>query len=243
MAVFRGKKTDSDGKNGKPSQKQRSFSTVMPITEGMAAWAKVLGKRNTYAPEQSQGMVNELSAAGSVLQYELGYDSGVAPTPFGTSSPDGTHSQHDVPQMRADAQKNPNKQLDTRLGPGGVKEVRLKPNASNAYFLEGKINGHSVSFLVDTGASSVSIPGRIANLLKLEKEGRVHQAQTANGIVNVYDTLLDSVTLGNIELNWVKGSVNPSDNSNDILLGMSALSRLEFTYADGELILRQHAGE
>ena len=62
------------------------------------------------------------------------------------------------------------------------------------YIAPGTINGHAVTFLVDTGASDVNIPARVAAAIGLRR-GYPSRAHTANGIITVYNTVLDEVRL------------------------------------------------
>ena len=57
--------------------------------------------------------------------------------------------------------------------------------------------------------------------------------------ITTYSTRLDEVRLGNIELNNVRADINPHMRSDDVLLGMSFLRKLEFTQRDRELTIRQ----
>jgi aspartyl protease family protein len=102
----------------------------------------------------------------------------------------------------------------------------------------GKINGKPVEFLVDTGASFVSVPEQVANRVGLEK-GRPLTANTANGNVTVYSTSLDRISIGDITLYDVKADINPHMDGEEILLGMSFLRNLSVTHEDGKLSIRQ----
>ncbi|MBT8148751.1 MAG: retroviral-like aspartic protease family protein, partial [Gammaproteobacteria bacterium] len=63
---------------------------------------------------------------------------------------------------------------------------------------------------------------------------------TANGPVKVYSTRIGKLQLGDIVLYDVPADLNPGmDGSNEILLGMSALSQVEFSQRDGVLLLSQ----
>lgn len=136
-----------------------------------------------------------------------------------------------------DRQHNPNQQLVSRMSEGGIPEVSLRRNRSGHYVASGQINGQPVRFLLDTGASDVVIPGKIAEHLRLKK-GAPLSYQTANGMVTGYRTTLDSVILGPLELKTVPASINPRFQSNDILLGMSVLKQLEFTQRGDTLTLK-----
>jgi aspartyl protease family protein len=134
-------------------------------------------------------------------------------------------------------QQNPNRQLETRTA-AGYSEVSLERNRYGHYVASGRINGHDVVFLLDTGASDVSIPQHIADRLGLE-HGRRIPYQTANGLAYGYATQLDRVALGGIELRNVRGSINPNTDSDQILLGMSFLRQLEFSQRGETLTLLQ----
>ena len=65
---------------------------------------------------------------------------------------------------------------------------------------------------------------------------------TANGVVTIYQTRLNSLTIGEIELYNIDASINPAMNAGAILLGMSALGQIEFSQQGDTLTLRQNAG-
>lgn len=137
-----------------------------------------------------------------------------------------------------DALNNPNQQVRSELRSDGVREVTLEQNRAGHYVANGTINDQSVTFLLDTGATSVSVPAAIAERLGLER-GMPLRANTANGVVTTYATLLDRVRLGNIELYDVRADINPNMHSDEVLLGMSFLRQLEFTQRDRALTIRQ----
>lgn len=116
--------------------------------------------------------------------------------------------------------------------------VILKRNRYGHYVTQGEINNHSVTFMLDTGASDISIPDKIAKKLKLSY-GQERQYQTANGTITAYLTTLESVSIGNIKLQNVRASINPKMDHDEILMGMSFLKYIEFTQRGDTLILRQ----
>ena len=132
---------------------------------------------------------------------------------------------------------NPN-QGKISLTSGEQRVVTLKRNRYGHYVTKGKINNQPVTFLLDTGASDISIPNKIAKKLKL-KQGQERRYQTANGIIIGYLTTLNSVSIGNIKLKNIRASINPKMNNDEILLGMSFLKFIEFTQRGDTLILRQ----
>ncbi|MAW28060.1 MAG: TIGR02281 family clan AA aspartic protease [Gammaproteobacteria bacterium] len=135
-------------------------------------------------------------------------------------------------------QRNPNQNPVTKSG-DGVVEVVLQRNRQGHYVLTGMINGRSVEFLLDTGATDVVLPEAIATQLGLEA-GRAGRAMTANGTVTVYETRLNHLQLGDIRLSNVRASINPAMPSPAILLGMSALKQIEFVQRGDTLTLRQY---
>jgi aspartyl protease family protein len=137
-----------------------------------------------------------------------------------------------------DKQYNPNQSLETRVTEGGVREVVLQRNKFGHYVTSGAINGKSVTFILDTGATGVAIPDPVANYLGLQR-GSAVRAQTANGVATGYTAQLDQVSVGAIELHDVPAVITPGLQTDEILLGMSFLQHIEFTQRGDTLILRQ----
>lgn len=133
-------------------------------------------------------------------------------------------------------QYNPNQSPETSTSFDSI-EVRLKQNKMGHYVANGFINGQAVTFLLDTGATNVSIPAHLHKRLGLTA-GYQYQAQTANGVVTVSQTKINQLQLGEIILRNVNASLNPGMKQDEILLGMSALKQLEFTQRGDWLVLR-----
>lgn len=124
----------------------------------------------------------------------------------------------------------------TIITSGGIEQTILQRNYLNHYVVEGLINNQKVVFLVDTGASHVTVPGPLAEKLNLKKGMRT-TAQTAGGEVEVYQTIIDELVLGHITLHNVKASINPHMTDDEILLGMSALKNIKFIQEGDTLTL------
>lgn len=135
-------------------------------------------------------------------------------------------------------QRNPNADVRSTIAADGQREIVLQRNRQGHYFAGGRINRQAVTFLLDTGATVVSVPQHIADRLGL-KRGTRSYATTANGVITTYATRLDSVAIGDIELRNVAAHINPYSDSDDILLGMSFLKQLELTQRGDKLTLRQ----
>lgn len=140
-----------------------------------------------------------------------------------------------------DKRANPNLSPETSINAQGAREVVLRRSANGHYVAGGYINDQKVVFFLDTGATTIAIPERVANRLGLRK-GYPIQVQTANGSVTSYTTQLERVRLGRIELNDVQANINPAMQGEEILLGMSFLKHLELLQRPQEhiLILRQY---
>ena len=111
---------------------------------------------------------------------------------------------------------------------GGRQNVTLGADTRGHFVTMGSINSGSVRFLVDTGATFVSLPASEARRLGINYlQGQRGQVQTANGLTAAYRVKLDTVRIGDIEVNNVDAVVSESDTSGVTLLGMSFLNRME----------------
>jgi aspartyl protease family protein len=135
-------------------------------------------------------------------------------------------------------QFNPNQQPLSSNNANGRNEVILQPNRQHHYLINGLINDQEVVFLLDTGATDVAIPEKLARKLQL-KRGQRQQVLTANGVATAYRTSLKQLQIGSIVLNDINASITPGMPGDIILLGMSALRELEFSQQGDTLILRQ----
>jgi len=110
----------------------------------------------------------------------------------------------------------------------GGDTVTLFADSRGHFTTVGVVNGISLRFLVDTGASSVvlsSTDARRAGVNYLA--GRRALTQTANGVVPIYAVKLDSLRIGDITLNNVDAAVIEGSGLPIALLGMSFLNRME----------------
>ncbi|HEY7656577.1 MAG TPA: TIGR02281 family clan AA aspartic protease [Burkholderiales bacterium] len=112
--------------------------------------------------------------------------------------------------------------------PRGGDSVTLFADARGHFTTVGVVNGVSLRFLVDTGATSVvlsSADARRAGVNYLS--GARSLTQTANGVVPVYAVKLDTLRVGDITVNNVDASIIEGDRLPIGLLGMSFLNRME----------------
>ena len=132
-------------------------------------------------------------------------------------------------------QRNPNRQLRT-VTDDALPTVQLQRNRFGHYVATGAINGQPVEFMLDTGATDVSVPAGVADRLGLER-GRRAVYQTANGPITAWRTRIAEVQLGPLRVGPVAASINPNDKGSSILLGMSFLRELDFSQQGNTLTL------
>jgi aspartyl protease family protein len=140
-------------------------------------------------------------------------------------------------QRMLDDQQNPNRDIEVALDAQGRAQVVLQRNRAGHYVASGRINGESVTFLIDTGATDVALPLGLATRLDLPL-GRSRIAKTANGNVQTWSTRLDSVEIGGLRARRVQASVLPNMPGGEVLLGMSYLKNFELIQRGTTLTLR-----
>jgi len=128
--------------------------------------------------------------------------------------------------------------FETAEQTGSRTSVTLAPDARGHFVVDGQVNGATVRFLVDTGATFVSLPASEAARLGIDLRGaRRGVSQTANGPVTVYRTTLESVSIGGVTIYNVEAAIHESRGLDVALLGMSFLNRTEMRRDGGSLTL------
>ena len=135
-----------------------------------------------------------------------------------------------------DFRNNPNQFVVTENSTD-YQGIVLQRNAYGHYLFNGEINGKTVTFLVDTGATTTAIPAGLQDHLNLEA-GPAFSVLTANGQATAYLTRLRELKMGDILFRDVKASLNPGMRGDEILLGMNILKHLELIQRDDVLIIR-----
>ncbi len=119
---------------------------------------------------------------------------------------------------------------------GGNQSATLTADHGGQFFADGAINGVAVRFLIDTGASYVSMNINDAKRLGIDYlSGQKTMMASANGRVLAYKVKLDEVRVGEITINNVDGMVHSGDLP-IMLLGMSFLNRMEMQ-RDGQTMV------
>jgi len=140
------------------------------------------------------------------------------------------------------------KRRTMRIGQNAIGDPNGSPDASvtlvadrrGMFRTTGAINGTPIKFLVDTGASMVSLGASDARRLGLNLENAPKNSfSTANGRVLKYVIKLDTVKLGDIVLHNVDCAVNPDQDMPYALLGMSFLSRVNMLREGDAMTLKK----
>ena len=114
---------------------------------------------------------------------------------------------------------------------GGVIEIRRGPDGH--YHWPGSINGRSVDFLIDTGATGTAISSALADELGLQSQGSV-RSSTAGGVVTGAVVVADVVLHGGVQAQRLRVVALPGLGERP-LLGMDVLGRLQWSQAQGLL--------
>jgi aspartyl protease family protein len=111
---------------------------------------------------------------------------------------------------------------------GRRESVTLGSDSQGHFFADGMVNGGRMRFLVDTGATLVTLPATDARRLGIDyQQGGRAISQTANGRVIVYRVRLDNVVVGGVTILNVDAVVQEGSGLDMALLGMSFLNRTE----------------
>ncbi len=114
-------------------------------------------------------------------------------------------------------------------------------NSGGMYMTFGNINGRSVRFLVDTGASAIAMNTEQAKQLGIpyDKVGIPAGVSTASGYEKAYRVRLKSVAVGGITETNVDAMVIDGNHPGPVLLGMTFLGRLSVEHSGNAMTLLQ----
>ncbi len=132
-------------------------------------------------------------------------------------------------------------EVHTRLAAPPHTSVTIFRSPQGMFATVGTINGLTVNFLVDTGATLVAMNSVEAKRLGInyKLDGQPVTASTASGLAPAYQVKLSRVKLGDIDLREVDGMVIEGLSPSEVLLGMSFLSRLEMQNNGQVMLLKQ----
>lgn len=135
-------------------------------------------------------------------------------------------------QSWIDYRENPNQIISSSKNT----TITLKQNRRGHYLAKGTINGVQVTFLLDTGATQVSVPLKLAESAGLKQQG-THLVSTANGVIEVYQSNISEIKIGKLTMTNVSANINPFMTDNTVLLGMSFLKQFDLLQRNKKLTL------
>jgi len=124
--------------------------------------------------------------------------------------------------------------------PRSTRNVVIR-SENGQFATDGRVDGRPITFMVDTGASQITIRESEAARLGYHPRERdyVVRIHTANGEGRAAPVELEMVQVGDIIVRDVPALVVPDTALNVNLLGMSFLSRVKWVHDRGELVLEQ----
>ncbi|MDR3067673.1 MAG: TIGR02281 family clan AA aspartic protease [Comamonas sp.] len=116
--------------------------------------------------------------------------------------------------------------------------VRIERGMDGHFRVKGYVNDQPVTFLVDTGASSVSVTDALAERAGLEGGEKV-RFRTANGERDGRIVTADEVRIASLRVRDVRvGTGYTGDDSEDALLGQNFLRFFDVQMGGDEMLLR-----
>ena len=120
---------------------------------------------------------------------------------------------------------------------GQGNKIVLMAGSGGHFMTPGQINGKAAQFLVDTGATAISMTVADAERMGVDyKSGQRVQLHTANGVVIGWRTSLASVRVGDVEVFNVDAVVAARDMP-FLLLGNSFLTRFQMLRENDQMTL------
>jgi len=121
----------------------------------------------------------------------------------------------------------------------GSGKVVMTADNQGHFYTTGTVNGVSVRFLVDTGATMISLGASDARRIGLDfSRGQKGMTQTANGQSAVSKIQLDTVRVGDVTLHNVDALIHQTEMPM-ALLGMSFLNRMEMQRDGSTMTLKK----
>jgi aspartyl protease family protein len=115
--------------------------------------------------------------------------------------------------------------------------VRIPVAEDGHFYVDSKLNGHDVRFMVDSGASVTTISRSTASAAGMEIGTRRGVVITANGPASVMQSSADRLQVGSIERTDFPVDVSEQEGLN--LLGMNFLRSLQGWRVEGNYLVLQ----
>lgn len=115
----------------------------------------------------------------------------------------------------------------------------LQADSQGHFFTRGRVNEKPVQFLVDTGATLVSLGRGDAERAGIDyAKGAPAPSNTANGTVRVWLVQVDTLEVGGVKVHNVQAAVHEQDLTVSPL-GMSFLNRMRWQRDGDKLVLKK----
>ena len=115
--------------------------------------------------------------------------------------------------------------------------VRIPIAEDGHFYVDAKLNGQDVRFMVDSGASVTTVSRSVANSAGMEIGSRRAVVSTANGPASVMQSYADRLQVGSIERTDFPVDVSEQEGLN--LLGMNFLRSLRSWRVEGNYLVLQ----
>lgn len=113
--------------------------------------------------------------------------------------------------------------------------VRVPMRDDGHFWVDAKVNGQPVRFLIDSGATTTTLAASIAERAGLEPGMRGEVVSTANGTVFMPKVRAGMVEIGPIRRGDFAVNINPNDGTS--VLGMNFLSTLSSWGVQGNMLV------
>lgn len=124
-------------------------------------------------------------------------------------------------------------------GTGGGSRIVLPADSRGHFMTQGAINGRPVTFMLDTGATSIALSAADAQRIGLDySKGQRVQMNTANGVSQGYKLRLQSVRVGDVEVYDIDAIVSPQPMP-FVLLGNSFINRFSMRRDADQMVLEK----
>jgi aspartyl protease family protein len=115
-------------------------------------------------------------------------------------------------------------------------EIRIPMAIDGHFWVDGRINGEDVKFLVDSGATMTTVGRETAARVGMQVSPQRNQiVRTGNGLIRVATGTANTLTVGSIERDNV--AVHVADDEDLNVLGMNFLSSLQRWGVEGRWLI------
>jgi aspartyl protease family protein len=131
--------------------------------------------------------------------------------------------------------------VQVTASPANSRSLVVQASAGGHFVVEARVDGRRIPFMIDTGASQVTIKESDAASLGFHPKERDYSVRinTANGVGRAAQVELGMVEVGDIVVRNVPALIVPDNVLNVNLLGMTFLSRVRLAHERGRLMLEQ----